>query len=168
MVGFALAGPAALAQAPRPGGGPPPAAPDPSQVDTWLVIHRDNTATLYLGFVELGQGTTTALPQVAAEELDMDLEQIRVAPAETNVTPNQGGTYSSASIARGSPQVRAAAAEARQALVLMAAQKLAQPVDRLEVARGVVFIKGDQGRRRRALRPDAPGHRCPSPARPSA
>ena len=145
VVGFALAGPA-LAQAPGPGG-PPPATPDPGQVDTWLAIHKDNTATLYLGFVELGQGTTTALPQVAAEELDLDLDQIRVAPAETNVTPNQGGTYSSASIARGSPQVRAAAAEARQALLALAATTLGAPVDQLEVSRGVVFIKGDQGRR---------------------
>ena len=145
VVGFALAGPA-LGQAPRGPGGPPPATPDPGQVDTWLAIHKDNTATLYLGFVELGQGTTTALPQVAAEELDLDLDQVRVAPAETNVTPNQGGTYSSASIARGSPQVRAAAAEARLALLAMAAERLKTPVDRLEVSRGVVFVIGDKGR----------------------
>ena len=145
VVGFALAG-RALAQAPRPGA-PPIATPDPSEVDTWLAIHPDNTATLYLGFVELGQGTTTALPQVAAEELDLDLDQIRVAPAETNVTPNQGGTYSSASIARGSPQVRAAAAEARMALLALAATRLATPAEQLEVSRGVVSIKGDQGRR---------------------
>ena len=144
VVGFALASPA-LAQAP-PGAGPPPATPDPNQVDTWLAIHKDNTATLYLGFVELGQGTTTALPQVAADELDLDLDQIRVAPAETNVTPNQGGTYSSASIARGSPQVRAAAADARLALLTLAAARLGAPVEQLEVSRGVVFLKGDRGR----------------------
>ena len=145
VVGFALAGPA-LGQAPRGPAGPPPATPDPGQVDTWLAIHKDNTATLYLGFVELGQGTTTALPQVAAEELDLDLDQVRVAPAETNVTPNQGGTYSSASIARGSPQVRAAAAEARQALLAMAAERLKTPVDQLMVSRGMVFVIGDKGR----------------------
>ena len=145
VVGFALARPA-LAQAP-PGAGPPPATPDPNQVDTWLAIHKDNTATLYLGFVELGQGTTTALPQVAAEELDLDLDQIRVAPAETNVTPNQGGTYSSASIARGSPQVRAAAAEARLALLTLAVARLGAPADQLEVSRGVVLVKGDRARR---------------------
>ena len=145
IVGFALAG-SAIAQAP-PGAGPPPATPDPNQVDTWLAIHKDNTATLYLGFVELGQGTTTALPQVAAEELDLDLDQIRVAPAETNVTPNQGGTYSSASIARGSPQVRAAAAEARVALLALAAVKLGAPADQLQVSRGVVLVKGDRRRR---------------------
>ena len=144
VVGFALAGPA-LAQVP-PGAAPPPATPDPNQVDTWLAIHKDNTATLYLGFVELGQGTTTALPQVAAEELDLDLDQIRVAPAETNVTPNQGGTYSSASIARGSPQVRAAAAEARLALLTLAAARLGAPVDQLVVTRGVVSLKGAPAR----------------------
>ena len=144
VVGFALAGPA-LAQVP-PGAAPPPATPDPNQVDTWLAIHKDNTATLYLGFVELGQGTTTALPQVAAEELDLDLDQIRVAPAETNVTPNQGGTYSSASIARGSPQVRAAAAEARLALLTLAAARLGAPADQLVVTRGVVSLKGAPAR----------------------
>ena len=141
MVGFALAGPA-LGQAPR---GPPQATPDPGLLDTWLAIHKDNTATLYLGYVELGQGTTTALPQVAAEELDLDLDQVRVAPAETNVTPNQGGTYSSASIARGSPQVRAAAAEARLALLTLAAAKLGAPVEQLEVSRGVVSVTGAKG-----------------------
>ena len=146
VVGFALAGPA-LAQAPGPGRGPPPATLDTGQVDTWLAIHRDNTATLYLGFVELGQGTTTALPQVAAEELDLDLDQIRVAPAETNVTPNQGGTYSSASIARGSPQVRAAAAQARQALLEMASTRLGAPVEQLTVAAGVVSVAGAAGRK---------------------
>ena len=145
VIGFALGG-RALAQTPG-GGQPPPATPDPGQVDTWLAIHPDTTATLFLGFVELGQGTTTALPQVAAEELDLDPGQIRVAAAETNVTPNQGGTYSSASIARGSPQVRAAAAEARQALLQMASGRLGVPVEQLVVAAGVVSVAGAPGRK---------------------
>jgi nicotinate dehydrogenase subunit B len=145
VIGFALGG-RALAQAP-PGAEPPPATPDPGQVDTWLAIHPDTTATLFLGFVELGQGTTTALPQVAAEELDLDLGQIRVASVETNVTPNQGGTYSSASIFRGSPQVRAAAAEARQALLQMASTRLNAPVEQLVVAAGLVSAAGAPGRK---------------------
>ena len=119
-------------------GAPPPVGPDLKQVDTWLTIHPDNTVTLAIGYVEFGQGTTTALPQVAAEELDVGLDQIRLVPHETNVTPNQGGTFSSASIARGSPQVRAAAAEARQALLKLAADQLGAPADQLTVSRGVV------------------------------
>jgi CO/xanthine dehydrogenase Mo-binding subunit len=130
---------------------PPPAGSDLKQLDTWLAIHADNSVTLYLGFVELGQGTTTALPQVAAEELDIGLDQIRLVQHETNVTPNQGGTYSSDSIARGSPQVRAAAAEARAALLKMASDRLGAPEEMLTVERGVVSAPGGKRVRYGAL-----------------
>ena len=116
--------------------------PDPKQVDTWLAIHSDNTATVYIGFAELGQGNSTALLQVAAEELDLDMSQLKTVRLDTNVTPNQGGTYSSASIQRGGPQVRTAAAEARQALLQLASKKLEAPVDRLVVVKGVVSAGG--------------------------
>ncbi len=112
--------------------------PDARQVDTWLAIHADNTATVYIGFAELGQGNSTALLQVAAEELDMDMSQIKTVRLDTNVTPNQGGTYSSASINRGGPQVRTAAAEARQALLKMASAKLSAAVEGLTVSKGIV------------------------------
>jgi len=123
-----------------------PGPPDPKQVDTWLAIHSDNTATVYIGFAELGQGNSTALLQVAAEELDMDMSQLHTVRLDTNVTPNQGGTYSSASIQRGGPQVRTAAAEARLALLEMAAKKLDAAVDRLTVSKGVVSAAGNGGR----------------------
>ncbi|MFM2124423.1 MAG: hypothetical protein RL328_874, partial [Acidobacteriota bacterium] len=117
-----------------PVAGPPTA----NQIDTWLAIHADNTATFYVGFAELGQGNSTALLQIAAEELDMDLDQLSTINLDTHVTPNQGGTYSSASIARGGPQVRTAAAEARAALLDMASKQLGVPAGQLTVARGVV------------------------------
>jgi nicotinate dehydrogenase subunit B len=116
--------------------------PNPQLIDTWLAIHADNTATLYIGFVELGQGTTTTLPQIAAEELDLALDQISTAQHDTHVTPNQGGTYSSASIARGGPQVRQAAAEARQALLRMASERLGVPAEQLQVENGVISAPG--------------------------
>ena len=115
--------------------------PDAKQIDTWLAIHADNTATVYVGFAELGQGTSTALLQIAAEELDLGMDQIRSVRLDTNVTPNQGGTYSSASIARGGPQVRTAAAEARQALLDMASKRLNAPADGFTVAKGVIATK---------------------------
>ena len=116
---------------------------DLKQLDTWLAIHADNTATIYIGFAELGQGASTALLQVAADELDLDMNQVKSVQLDTNVTPNQGGTYSSAAINRGSPQIRAAAAEARQALLQLASKKLETPVDRLSVSKGVVSVVGD-------------------------
>jgi CO/xanthine dehydrogenase Mo-binding subunit len=114
------------------------AQPNANQIDTWLAVHADNTATFYVGYAELGQGNSTALLQIAAEELDFGLDQLSTVPLETGVTPNQGGTYSSASIARGGPQVRNAAAQARQALLKMASDRLTVPVEQLSVARGVV------------------------------
>ena len=59
VVGFSLAD-SVLAQ---PG---PPQGPDRTRIDSWIAIHADNTATVLIGYVELGQGCTTSLPQVAA------------------------------------------------------------------------------------------------------
>ena len=137
VIGFHLGG-VVSAQERGSAAGPP----DAKQVDTWLAIHPDNTATVYIGFAELGQGNSTALLQVAAEELDLGMSQIATVRLDTNVTPNQGGTYSSASIQRGGPQVRAAAAEAGRALLQLASKKLATPVERLEVSKGVVSVMG--------------------------
>ena len=120
--------------------------PDPKQIDTWLAIHSDNTATIYVGYVELGQGSTTSLLQIAAEELDLDMTQVSTVRLDTNITPNQGGTYSSSSIARGSPAIRSAAAEARQALLGLASKKLNAPSDQLTVSRGIVAVKGAASR----------------------
>jgi nicotinate dehydrogenase subunit B len=119
---------------------------DLRQVDTWLAIHADNTATIYIGFAELGQGASTALLQVAAEELDLDMSQLKTVQLNTNITPNQGGTYSSAAINRGAPQVRSAAAEARLALLQLASKRLGMPVDRLTVSKGIVSVIGDANR----------------------
>ncbi|MGA8768613.1 MAG: molybdopterin cofactor-binding domain-containing protein [Candidatus Acidiferrales bacterium] len=148
MRGF-LAGDAFAAQATAAAGtiarGAAAGPPDAKQIDTWLAIHADNTATVYVGYVELGQGSTTSLLQIAAEELDLDMSQVSTIRLDTNITPNQGGTYSSSSIARGSPAIRTAAAEARQALLQLASKKLGAPVERLIVSKGVITAGGMAG-----------------------
>ena len=136
---FAQGPPPQTFSTPRSGAAGPP---DPRQIDTWLAIHADNTATVYIGYVELGQGSTTSLLQIAAEELDLDMSQVSTVRLDTNVTPNQGGTYSSSSIARGSPAIRTAAAEARAALLAMAAKRLDVPVEKMTVSKGVVSARG--------------------------
>ena len=137
MVGFAMGVPVRAQQV------DPAGVPDATRLDTWVAIHADNTATIFIGFVELGQGNSTALLQIAAEELDLDMSQVKTERVETGKTPNQGGTVASASISRGGPQIRLAAAEARQALLGLASARLGIPVDRLSVSRGVVSVAGD-------------------------
>ncbi len=113
-------------------------APAANSIDSWIAIHADNTATIYHGKVELGQGSPTGLLMIAAEELDLGMDQIRSQRIETGVTPDQGFTAGSSSISGGGPQVRQAAAEARLALLTMASQKLGVPVSQLTVDKGVV------------------------------
>ena len=144
VIGFRTAGFSLFAQgAPAAAQGSVAGPPDPKQIDTWLAIHSDNTAIVYIGYVELGQGSTTSLLQVAAEELDLDMSQVSTVRLDTNITPNQGGTDSSSAIARGSPAIRTAAAEARQALLELASKKLDVPVERLTVGKGVVSVAGE-------------------------
>jgi nicotinate dehydrogenase subunit B len=140
IVGFSMAGvPAGAALAARGDGAGPF---DMSAIDTWIAIHADNTATVYIGKGEFGQGNTTGLLQIAAEELDLDMSQVRSVQLDTNVVPNQGATTSSSSIERGGPQIRAAAAEAHRALLGLASTRLGMQVGSLVVNKGIVSIDG--------------------------
>lgn len=140
IVGFSIAGlPAGEAMAAR---GMVAGPFDMSAIDTWIAIHADNTATVFIGKGEFGQGATTGLLQIAAEELDLDMSQMKSVQLDTNVVTNQGATVSSASIERGGPQIRAAAAEARRALLNLASNRLAMQVGSLVVNKGVISIDG--------------------------
>jgi len=143
LIGFAIRGAARAQTADGVALVTGPDQPDPTKLDTWIAIHADNTATVFIGFVELGQGCSTALLQLAAEELDLSMSQVKSVRLESHTMPNQGGTVASASVARGGPRIRAAAAEARQALLKMAARKLDTTVDRLTVSEGVVSVARD-------------------------
>ena len=144
IVGFSLSGvPASLAADAVEG---LPGVPDANAIDSWIAIHADNTATIFYGKCELGQGNTTGMLQIAGEELDMELAQLSTVRLETGLTPNQGATSSSSSIERGGPQLRAAAAEARAVLLQRASERLGAPVASLAVTKGLVSVAGDPGR----------------------
>jgi nicotinate dehydrogenase subunit B len=140
IIGFSMAGlPAGAALSAR---GDVAGPFDMGAIDTWIAIHSDNTATVYIGKGEFGQGNTTGLLQIAAEELDLDMSQVRSVQLDTNVVTNQGATTSSSSIERGGPQIRAAAAEARRALLNLASTRLGMQVGSLVVNKGIVSIDG--------------------------
>jgi nicotinate dehydrogenase subunit B len=143
IVGFAIA-PSVFAQNPGQltGASEGPAQPNANALDSWIAIHSDNTATIIHGHHELGQGISTTLLMIAAEELDLDMSQVRGMPLETGKSPNQGLTAASAGIARGGVRVRLAAADARQALLGLASTRLGAPVNQLTVTRGVVSVAG--------------------------
>src|SRR5689334_15976236 len=147
VVGLSVAGTAGKAAAAGidPFASPGPA--DPNAVDSFLIIHGDNTASLNSGRINLGQGSIMGLMLIAAEELDMDISQFRHIEFDTGgptPSPNTGNTGGSTSISQGGPLIRRAAAEARQALNQLASANLGVPVSALSVSKGVVSAGGKQ------------------------
>jgi len=146
IVGFNFAAPMTSALLPPLAMPATAATPDPAMLDSWIAVHADSTATVFMGKVELGQGTTTGMLQIAGEELDLDMSQLAAARIDTEVTPNQGASVASLSIMNNGPQLRAAAAEARQELLRLASARLNAPVEQLAVAKGIVTVSADPSR----------------------
>jgi CO/xanthine dehydrogenase Mo-binding subunit len=120
---------------------------DPTSLDSWLAITSDGNVTFYTSKVEIGTGTITALAQFVAEELDVPLDKIKMDSGDTTRTVEQGSTVGSRTIERAGPQVRQAAAAARQQLLKLASAQLGAPVDKLTVVDGVVTVAGDPSKK---------------------
>jgi nicotinate dehydrogenase subunit B len=141
IVGFSVAGAglAGRAQAASPIDPYTSVIRDLSQVDSYLAIHADNTASVMSGGVEVGTGSATGWLMIAAEELDMELSQMKYVWPDTAVTVNpQIQTASSAGTKEIGPQIRSTAAYARQKLLQLASASLGVPVGALTVSKGVV------------------------------
>ena len=141
----AVPGAKALAQAPLAAAGPYP-DPDFLELDTWIVIHPDNTATFYVGKTDGGQGTGTAFRQMMCDELDIAYDKTRLIMGCTDITPDQGGSGGSTSVERDGRPMRRVAAEARRVLLELGGQHLATPVGMLAVANATIFVKSDPDR----------------------
>lgn len=114
---------------------------NPEDVDGYFAIQADGSVTLYCGKVDLGTGLRIAIPQMAAEELGIQVERISMIEGDSALTPNQGPTAGSTGIMRGGVQIRQAAATAREALIRMAAERLNRPAAELEAVDGEVRPK---------------------------
>jgi hypothetical protein len=137
IVGFSLAGLAGKARAadsPFASNGPF----DQYQVDSWITINADNTASIKSGAISQGTGSITGILQIAAEELGMEFGQVVHVKSDTNVTPETGTKAASNTITNAGPGVRAATAWARQTLLGLASTQLGVPATQLSVTKGVV------------------------------
>jgi isoquinoline 1-oxidoreductase beta subunit len=113
--------------------------------NAFVRIDADNTVTVIVKHLEMGQGTYTGLPTLVAEELDADWAQIRAegAPADAKRYANLSwgeaqGTGGSSSLSNSYEQMRKAGATARLMLVRAAAEKWNVPVEQITVAKGVI------------------------------
>ena len=131
---------------PEPGKTVGSAATGAFEPNAFVTIGRDNTVTVVVKHLEMGQGVYTGLPTLVAEELDAAWSQVRAvgAPADAKTYNNlmwgpAQGTGGSTAIANSFEQYRQAGAAARAMLVSAAAKQWNVPAESIRVRNGVVF-----------------------------
>ena len=115
-------------------------------VEPLLCISASADVIGFCGHVDLGTGIRTALAQIVAEELDIAAERVEMVLGDTARAPDQGPTIASNSIQKAAVPLRSAAAQARAALLDLAAARLGTHVGELEVAEGRISVRNsDRG-----------------------
>jgi nicotinate dehydrogenase subunit B len=140
IVSFSLTRAFAQDQAPA---APPPRPPGSlaatPYLDSWIRIDANGSIEVFTGKAELGQGFKTAFQQIAAEELDVAFESLKVTTADTRLTANEGYTAGSNSMKDSGTAIQNAAAQVRELLITEAARRLGLPVENLRTADGAVI-----------------------------
>jgi nicotinate dehydrogenase subunit B len=112
------------------------------RMERWFRFDPDRTVRLAVGKVELGQGNVTALAQIAADELDVNLDRIAVLSGDTQDAPDEGQTTGSQSIEVSGRSVRLVSAELRARVLDRLARRLNCSPSELTVENGA-FRRGD-------------------------
>ncbi len=108
------------------------------EVGAWIHIAADGAVTVFCGKCEMGQNIRTSLAQAVAEELRAPVESVNMLMGDTALTPYDAGTFSSRTTPFMAPQLRMAAAAARELLIEMAARKLQVEPASLEAEDGEI------------------------------
>ena len=130
------------APAPSPPKLPVSLAANP-KLSSWLKFSGTGQVTVSPGKVEIGQGIVTALAQIAADELDIDLSRVQMVRASTATSPNEGVTSGSLSIQQSGRALRHACAEVRRIFLQQAAERLGVDIDALDVEDGTISGPGN-------------------------
>jgi CO/xanthine dehydrogenase Mo-binding subunit len=113
------------------------------RLSQWLRFRPDGIVEVSSGKVEIGQGILTAVAQIVADELDVELTRIRMVPATTAASPNEGVTSGSLSVEQSGSALRWASAEARAIFLDAAAQRLGVDAQSLKVRDGEIAGPGN-------------------------
>ncbi|MGZ5170533.1 MAG: molybdopterin cofactor-binding domain-containing protein, partial [Burkholderiales bacterium] len=120
---------------------------DPDQLSSYISVNQDGSVVGWVGKVDMGQGTDIGWIKLIAEELDLPTDRVSMVQGHTEMTVDQGGASGSTGVWRAGAALRNAAAEARYALLGMASEKLAVPIDRLTVIDGVISDKSNPAKK---------------------
>jgi isoquinoline 1-oxidoreductase len=117
----------------------------PNDIGAWIHIDEDGGVTVFTGKVEVGQNTRTSLTQAVADELHVPIASVHLVMGDTERTPFDMGTFGSRSTPTMAPQLRKAAAAAREMLIAMAAEQLNVPPNDLRLV-DARFLNHDQSK----------------------
>ncbi|MGE5817342.1 MAG: 4-hydroxybenzoyl-CoA reductase subunit alpha [Deltaproteobacteria bacterium] len=106
------------------------------------ISEQGDTATLYIGAVDIGQGSDTILAQMAAEAIGINYEDVRIVSADTETTPHDFGAYASRQTLMSGYAVKEAGDEIRRQILELAAELLEANVEDVDIDRRVIFVKG--------------------------
>jgi CO/xanthine dehydrogenase Mo-binding subunit len=110
-------------------------------------IDKSGQISLITGLMDVGEGASTVLTQMAADVLGVNYEDVSAVFADTASTPNAPITAGSTATFSTGTAVVEAATELRQQLLELAADGLEAPVQELETGEGFVLVKSDPARR---------------------
>jgi nicotinate dehydrogenase subunit B len=112
-------------------------------LSSWVRFSADGEVMISPGKVEIGQGIVTALAQIAADELDVDIGRVQMVRPSTAASPNEGVTSGSLSVQQSGRAIRHACAEIRQIFLDAASNRLGVGVDALDVKDGTISGPGN-------------------------
>ncbi|MGY4364375.1 CO/xanthine dehydrogenase Mo-binding subunit [Bradyrhizobium sp. LB1.3] len=113
------------------------------KLSSWVRLIGEGRIAISPGKVEIGQGIVTALAQIAADELDVDIIRIEMIRASTATSPNEGVTSGSLSIQQSGRALRHACAEVRQRFLVAASERLGVDASLLEIDDGTISGPGN-------------------------
>ena len=106
----------------------------------------DGSVTLLTGAADIGQGAENVIAQIAAEELGVTMDLMRVTAADTELTPLDSGTFGSGVTFRAGNAARLAAADAKRQIAEVISDKLEVSPNDLVFREERVFVKGSPDR----------------------
>jgi len=112
----------------------------PNPAAATVKVNEDGSAVLFIGTTDIGQGSTTVLAQIAAEELGIEFDKISVVAADTFITPYDIGTVASRVTYIVGNAVQRAAKAAKSILLETAAEELKIAKEGLEAKDGMIFV----------------------------
>ncbi len=113
------------------------------EFNAYLRVREDGGVDCFSGKIEMGQGANTSIAQVLADELEVNLVDVKMIMGDTDLCPYDAGTWGSMTTRFHDPLVRAAAAEAREVLKELAADKMGIPVEQLDASEGKIIDKNN-------------------------